>query len=101
VGLCYGPGIEYPGQSSEVVRVSIKWNHDGFEGILTCEGASSICQQEAARIMASAASAGGAYSMHQEYVVRFSNKRVAWYVKADDDEAVRKCAEDKVLERAI
>lgn len=81
--------------------MSIKWNHDGFEGILTCEGASQICQQEAARIMASAASSGGSFSMHQEYVVRFSNKRVAWYVKADDDEAIRKCSEDKVLERAI
>ena len=81
--------------------MSIKWNHEGFEGILTCEGASAVCEQEAQRIMASAASAGGEYSLHSEIVTMFGSKRVEWFVKAEDREANRQCAENKVLERAI
>ena len=81
--------------------VQIKFHDEGFQGILNCDGASQVCEQEAARIMASAASAGGEYSMHSEHVVRFGHERVAWYVKAEDDKAIRQCSENKVLERSI
>lgn len=81
--------------------VSIKWNSQGFEDILNCDGASEVCQQEAARIMMSASSAGGEYSMHEEHVVRFGKLRVAWYVKAEDKKAIQQCSENKVLEGSI
>lgn len=82
-------------------NVNITFHDEGFQGILNCEGASEVCRQEAARILASAQSAGGEYSMHEEHVVRFGHQRVAWYVKAEDEEAVKQCSENKVLERSI
>lgn len=81
--------------------MGIKWNHEGFEAILNCEGASAICQEHAARIMATASGSGGTFSMHEEHVTRFGTTRVAWYVKADDEKAIKQCSENKVLERAI
>ena len=77
------------------------WHPEGFEGILNCEGASAVCQQEAMRIMATASSAGGEYSVKERHIVIFKHRRVAWYVKAADREANKQCAENKVLERAI
>ena len=83
------------------VNVKWKWHDEGFQGILNCEGASYVCEQEAARIMAAAASAGGKYEMSEAHVKRFGHVRVQWRVITVDREAKKQCAENNVLVRSI
>jgi hypothetical protein len=44
---------------------------------------------------------GNGFEIHGETVNRFGSRRVEWFVKASDIEAVKACSEDQVLVRAI
>ena len=87
-------------------RNGIEFHSQGFVDILTCGAVDELCGQEATRIYLAASAEGGVFSIESKVVKRYQDKkkggqRIAWYVKAVDHEAIKRCAEDKVLERAI
>ena len=83
-----------------------KWHKKGFVGILTCGAVDELCREHAMRVYAAASAEGGEFSIESKIVPRYTDrkyggKRIGWYVKAVDHEAIKNCAENKVLERAI
>ncbi len=87
-------------------RNGLEFHTQGFVDILTCGGVDEICRQHAMRIYAAASAEGGEFSVESKIVPRYKDDkhggvRIGWYVKAVDHEAIKQCAENKVLERAI
>ena len=87
-------------------RNGIEFIHEGFAAIMTSDGVNELCYNEAQRIYAAASAEGGEFTLTSKVVSRYtddkySGKRIGWYVKAVDHEAIKNCAENKVLERAI
>ena len=83
----------------------LKFISKGFEEILCCPGSDEACREQAARIQSTANGmnrfGGNGFEIHGETVNRFGSRRVEWFVKASDMEAVKACSEDQVLVRAI
>lgn len=87
-------------------RNGIEFHSQGFVDIMTCGGVDELCRNEAMRIYAAASAEGGEFSVESKIVSRYTDRkyggeRIGWYVKAVDHEAIKNCAENKVLERAI
>ena len=88
------------------MRNGIEFHSQGFVDIMTCGAVDELCREHAMRIYAAASAEGGEFSVESKIVSRYTDRkyggeRIGWYVKAVDHEAIKKCAEDKVLERAI
>ena len=86
--------------------MKIEWNHEGFEQILTSEGAGNVCEQEAARIQANANSGltsetSSGFSMGGKIVNAYGSKRWMYFVSTTDRATM--CAEqyDQVLTKAV
>lgn len=88
------------------MRNGIEFHSQGFVDIMTCGAVDELCREHAMRIYAAASAEGGEFSVESKIVSRYTDRkyggeRIGWYVKAVDHEAIKNCAENKVLERAI
>ena len=87
-------------------QVKIEFNSEGFEQILTSEGAGSLCQQQAEAIKARAdagltADDTPGYATGGKIVTAYGSKRWMYFVHTTDAATMFAEADDQVLSKAV
>ena len=86
-------------------RMTIEWNHEGFEAILCCEGTMDLVQQQAVKICEAANAnnncGGDGFDSATRLGKAYGSQRALGFVYSTDDKSALAESEDKALSRAV
>jgi len=86
-------------------RMTIQWDHDGFEQLLCCEGTMDLVQEQTERIRDSAninnLRGGNGFECATRLGRAYGSQRALGFVYTTDKESRIAESEDKALSRAV